>query len=81
MSAHVENLNRAARLLRRIGDAGGVSEFEGVTLTEIVGDVLMAAHLVRTSELGDALVYRCNPMLAELAEVVDLHDFSKKVGA
>lgn len=44
MSAHADNLGRAARLLKRIGDIEGPSEFEGVALTEIVGDVLMAQN-------------------------------------
>ena len=77
MSEHVDNLNRAARLLRRIADVGP-SEFEGVTLTEIVGDVLMAAHNVQTREMAD--VFRCVPdESAGMAEVHELHEHSKKV--
>ena len=42
MSVHADNLGRAARLLKRLADIGGPGEFEGVALSEIVGDILTA---------------------------------------
>ncbi len=80
MSSHFENLNRAARLLRRIADVGEVSEFEGVSMVEIVGDVLMAANAVHVREEVDALLaFRCSPdESAGMAEVVELQNYSRK---
>ncbi len=80
MSSHFENLNRAARLLRRIADIGEVSEFEGVSMIEIVGDVLMAANAVHIREEVDALLaFRCSPdESAGMAEVIELQGYSRK---
>jgi hypothetical protein len=81
MSGYVENLGRAARLLQRIADIGGPAEFEGVTIKEIVGDVLMAAHEARLRDVERKLAFRCNvdesAGLAE-ANVVELLGYSRK---
>ena len=44
MSRYAENLGRAARMLKRLDDIGGPSELEGVSLKEIIGDVLEAQN-------------------------------------
>jgi len=44
MSRYAENLGRAARMLKRLDDIGGPSELEGVSLGEIIGDVLEAQN-------------------------------------
>lgn len=79
MSAYVENLGRAVRLLRRLSDLGQ-TEYEGATLTEIVGDVLMAQHQAITQEAVDRVAFRCNvDESAGMAEVYELHSHSRKV--
>ena len=80
MSSYVDNLGRAARLLSRIADIKGPAEFEGVTIKEIVGDVLMAAHEARVRDVERRLTFRCEPdESAGMAEVVELRGYSKRV--
>lgn len=85
MSRYAQNLGRAARMLKRLDDIGGPSELEGVSLKEIVGDVLEAqnrAFLEEASRRVGLKSFACNiDESAGLAEVVDLHDYSRKVGA
>ena len=68
---HVENLHRTARLLRRIHDIGGPSEFEGVSVVEIVSDVLMAANAAQVQEVQDNLLWS-KRVDAPLAKVIPL---------
>lgn len=45
MSDHALNLGRAARLLKRIDDLpNGPETFEGVSVKDIIGDVLLAQN-------------------------------------
>lgn len=73
MSAHVENLGRAARMLKRLDDIGGPSELEGVPIKEIIGDVLLAQ---RVAIEADAL----NRLLAPPSNVIPIDTFSRRVG-
>ena len=73
MSRYAENLGRAARMLKRLDDIGGPSELEGVSIKEIVGDILEAQNRAFVEEALRRSVLPDN--------VVDLHGFSRKVGA
>lgn len=69
--SRAENLNRAAKLIRRMADIGGPGDFEGVSLSDIAHDCAMAAGEEKVRE-----------KVAELTEnVVYLDTFSRKVGA
>lgn len=69
--SRAENLNRAAKLIRRMADVGGPGDFEGVSLLDIATDCAMAA--------GEETV---RERVAELTEnVVYMDTFSRKVGA
>jgi hypothetical protein len=75
MSRYAENLGRAARMLKRLDDIGGPSELEGVSLKEIIGDVLEAQNRAFMAEAMDRVglspsnvvdmhswkVFACNP--------------------
>ena len=68
MSTHADNLGRAARLLKRLADIGGPNEFEGVALSEIVGDILTAQSRAYMTE-----AFVCNvDESAGQAEVISL---------
>lgn len=66
MSRHVDNLGRAARLLRRLDGIGGVSEFEGAELREIAGDVLLAQSNARMHEIAEGFSVRVDPPCARV---------------
>jgi hypothetical protein len=75
MSRYAENLGRAARMLKRLDDIGGPSELEGVSLKEIIDDVLTAQNHAFMDEaigrirvepdnvvdLQSRKVFACNP--------------------
>lgn len=75
MSRHAENLGRAARMLKRLDEIGGPSELEGVSLKEIIGDVLEAQNRAFMSEAMDRVG------LQATSNVVELYPHSKRVGA
>lgn len=74
MSRYADNLGRAARMLKRLEDIGGPSELEGVSLKEIIGDVLEAQNRAFMAEA----VERVSSLPSN---VVELHGFARKVGA
>ncbi len=78
MSEHADNLQRAARLIRRMAEIrGGPDEFEGVRLTDIAVDCVLAAHAERVRELADRFA---RPAPAS-DNVIPIDTFSRKVGA
>lgn len=80
MSAHAENLGRAARLLRRIASIeGGPNEFEDVPLETIIEDVL-TAQMAAYADAALGRTFACDiDESAGLAEVVELNGYSRKV--
>ena len=73
MSRYAENLGRAARMLKRLDEIGGPSELEGVSLKEIIEDVLIAQnHAFMDEAIGRIWV-------EPDSNVVDIH--SRKVFA
>lgn len=74
MSAHIENLGRAARMLKRMEDIGGPSELEGVALREIIEDIYLAQ---RAAIRVDALSRIVEPP----TNVIPIDTFSRRVGA
>lgn len=62
MNSHIENLGRAARILKRLHDIGGPAELEGVPWQDVIDDVLLAqrkaieADLLFRLELPDNVV-------------------------
>lgn len=77
MSRYADNLGRAARTLKRLGDIGGPSEIEGVSLKEIINDVLEAQNRA----FMDEALRRVSLESSLQDNVVDLHGFSRKVGS
>lgn len=77
MSRYAENLGRAARMLKRLDDIGGPSELEGVSIKEIVGDILEAQNRA----FMDEALRRVSLESSLPDNVVELHGFSRKVGA
>jgi hypothetical protein len=55
MTTHQQNLLRAAKLLTRIADIGGRSEFEGALISDIVTDLRLAAQRAQLQEAVDEL--------------------------
>lgn len=70
MSAHVENLGRAARMLKLMGDR----EWEGVPLKDIIEDIYLAQ---RAAIEVDAL----SRIVETPANVIPLDTYSRRVGA
>ena len=78
-SSYVENLGRAATLLKRLHELGQES-YEGVSMVEIVGDVLQAQHQAITAEAQQRIIFRCDvDESGGVADVIELHGFSRKV--
>ena len=62
MSRYALNLGRAARMLKRLDDIGGPSELEGVSLKEIIADVLEAQRQAFLQEAMDRVaLFACEP--------------------
>ena len=80
MSESADNLRRASKLIRRLADIGGPSEFEGASLNSIAADCALAASEMRHAELqGVMREFHCNPdESAGMAEIVELHGHSRK---
>ena len=81
MSESADNLRRASKLIRRLADIGGPSEFEGASLSSIAADCALAASEMRHAELQRVFVreFHCNPdESAGMAEIVELHGHSRK---
>lgn len=74
MSRYAENLGRAARMLKRLDDIGGPSELEGVSIKEIVGDILEAQNRAFLDEMFKQLDDKPD-------NVVEMWGHSRKVGA
>ena len=74
MSRYAENLGRAARMLKRLDDIGGPSELEGVSLKEIIADVLEAQNRAFLDEAIRRLDDKPD-------NVIEMWDYSRKVGA
>jgi hypothetical protein len=55
MTAHQQNLLRAAKLLTHIADIGGPNEFEGALISDIVTDIRLAAQRAQVQEAVDEL--------------------------
>lgn len=85
MSSYAANLGRAARLLKRIDDLDGLSEFEGVPLRDIYADVLLAqneAFMREAYERAGLGGSSPHPLLAAPENVIPFPDqFSRRVGA
>lgn len=75
MSQHAANLGRAARMLKRLDDIGGPSEIEGVSLKEIVGDVLEAQNRAFREEA----MYRLGLEATLPDNVIQLDTYSRRV--
>jgi hypothetical protein len=74
MSRYAENLGRAARML---DDIGGPSEVEGVSLKEIVADVLEAQN---RAFLDEAIERLETPLPENVVSLVDrIGSYSQKV--
>lgn len=79
MSAHADNLGRAARILKRLADLEGPAQFEGVRLKDIIGDVLAAQNAAYMAAAVDR-TFACNvDESAGMADVVELQGYSRKV--
>lgn len=73
--SRADNLNRAAKVIRRFAQIeGGPSEFEGISLMDIAHDCAMAAA-------DEKLYERVAQSFARADNVVDLHSYSRRVGA
>lgn len=82
MSAYADNLGKAARLLKRISEIGGPDEFEGVPIAELAHDVVTAQRQAYMSEAYNRSGFACNvDESAGMAEIVELQNYSKRVGA
>jgi hypothetical protein len=70
--SRADNLNRAAKLIRRLSDIrGGLDEFDGVSLDDIAFDCLMVANQEKMREKLDAALIP--------DKVVEMHGYSRKV--
>lgn len=76
MNSRAHNLALASRLIRRIGDADAFSEFEGVPLRELAADCAAASYEIRMAALREEIL-----MGPRVSNVIDLHTYSRRVGA
>jgi hypothetical protein len=77
MSRYAENLGRAARMLKRLDDIGGPSEVEGVSLKEIVADVLEAQN---RAFLDEAIERLESPLPENVVSLVDrIGSYSRRI--
>ena len=82
MTGHAANLGRAARLIRRLADIdGSPSEFEGASLIEIAGDVLLAQNeaMMRAAFERVGLTMAPTPAIDNVVPFPEQH--SRRVGA
>jgi hypothetical protein len=68
----------SARAIRRLDDAGGIAQFEGVALREIAAECATVAHETRIEELREQILGG-GSLGAQVDNVVELHGYSRRV--